>query len=832
MRSLGQDLRYGFRVLTRNPLFAAVTVLTLALGIGANTAIFNILNALLLRSLPVWQPDRLVEVAAIYRNGNKVPLSYPTYQLLAENQRVFSGLFAWTGGWRRNVEIDGALLFSTVRGVTGNYYSELGATPLLGRLISAKDALNTPGAPVAVIGYEFWRDSFGAEPTVIGKTIRVEGEPFTIIGVSRKWFVGMTPGAAADITIPLTSGPLAKNTTNRALLWLFVTGRLKDGLTRDQARAQLGSYWYEVLVQTAPTAVPGPRLESWLATRLELSPAATGINRSLREHFSRPLGVLLGISGLILLVACVNLASLTLARAAVRSREITVRMSLGATRLHVARQFLTESLLLSTAGALLAMALASWTSRLLVVVMSGGATGVISGGPTGRGSAAPLILDVRPDWHVFGYAAVVAIGVGVLIALGPAWQMSRQQPASALQGNERTLTKGTGRLGKGLIVTQIALSFILLLSAGLLLRTFENLRSFDPQFQKSGVLEVVLHRVHSGVEDAAMLSYRRHLLDAVAGLPGVAAAGFAAVEVPAEDGVWKDSVSDSANDSASDSARIAGLIVASPGFFDALEIPIVAGRNFESSDDPQHPRVAILTSSLAQRLVPSGKALGMRVRFGVQPDFHQLEVVGVARSARLLDLRDPNALVIYVPQGQQPQSDANLFVRAQNPAGIARAVERELQSLGQEYVVSMKTLDETSDRALTEERVTAWLSSLFAGLALLLAGIGLFGLMSYSVTRRTREMGIRMALGSQPGAILRLVLRESLLLSIVGVVIGAPCALAATRLLAHMLFGVTPGDPLTFAIAAGALLALGTLGGCWPARRAMKTDPIIALRCE
>ncbi len=821
MRSLRQDVRYGLRLLKRNPGFAVVTVITLALGIGANTAIFSILNALLLRSLPVRQPERLVEVAPIYRNGNKVPLSHPTFQLVEQNQRVFSSLLAWTGGLRRNVEVDGALLLPSVRGVTGNYYGELGATPLMGRLIAPADAANTPGAPVAVIGYEFWQERFGGNPAVIGKTIRIEGEPFTIVGVSRKWFTGMTPGAASDITMPLTAGPFARNTNNRTLLWLLVTGRLKDGVTLEQARAQLRSFWHEALVQTAPTAVPGQRLQSWLAMGLEVNPEATGVNRDLRAHFARPLGVLMGVSVLILLVACVNLASLTLARAAVRSREMSVRMSLGATRVHIARQLLMESVLLSGAGALLALALASWTSHLLVALM-------------GEGAAAPVILDVRADWRVFGYAALVAVGAGILIALAPAWHTSRQQPAAALQSQERTLARGTGRLGKGLIVTQIALSFILLLGAGLLLRTFENLRSFNPQFQRSGVLEVTLQKLRGGANDADMNSYRKQLLDAVANLPGVVSASFAGLEIPAGDRNWRDTVSTNATDAAGDAGNAASLVSVSPGFFDTLGIPIVSGRNFDWSDDLQHPRVAIVDSNLARRLAPSGEVLGRRVRFGVQPDFQKLEIVGVARSARLMDLRDPNALVLYVPASQQPQFNGNLFVlvRTQNPAGIAKAVEREVQSHGLEYAVSVKTLDETTGLALTEDRATAWLSTLFAGLALLLAGIGLFGLMSYTVTRRTREIGIRMALGSQPKAILRLVLGESLLLAAAGVVIGAPCALAATRLLAHVLFGVEPGDPVTLATATGALLAIGVVGGYWPARRAMHTDPIIALRCE
>jgi predicted permease len=603
------------------------------------------------------------------------------------------------------------------------------------------------------------------------------------------------------------------------LLWVSVAGLLKDGITPQQARGQLQSFWHEALAQTAPTAVPGQRLQSWLDMGLEVKPAATGVNRGLRAHFERPLRVLMGVSALILLVACVNLASLTLARSAVRNREISVRMSLGATRLHIVRQLLVESVLLSGAGAVLALAAATWASRLLLAAMGGGV-------------AAPIILDLRPDWSVFGYATLVAGGSGVLIALAPAWQTSRQQPSAALQSNERTLARGTGRLGKGLIVAQIALSFVLLVGAGLLLRTFENLRSFDPQFERSGVIQVNLQKRIGAVQESDINSYRKQFLDGVKSLPGVFSASFGGLEVPAVDGGWRDRVSPAANDSANDAGRLATLFNVSPEFFRTLGIPLVSGREFEWSDDEEHPRVAIVDSNLARKLAPSGEILGARVRFGVQPDFQQLQVVGVARSARLIDLRDPNALVIYIAATQHPGYDTNLFVRAQNPEAITRMVEREAGSFGREYAASAKTLEDNAGRALAEDRATAMLSSLFAGLALLLAGIGLFGLMSYTVTRRTREIGIRMALGSQRLTILRLVLGEALLLAIAGVLIGAPCALAATRLITHVLFGVAPGDPLAFTVAASALLVIGAIGGYWPARRAMQTDPIIALRSE
>jgi predicted permease len=820
MRSLRQDVRYGVRLIKQRPVFAAVTILTLALGIGANTAIFSILDALVLRNLPVWRPDRLVEVAATYRNGAQVPFSFPIFQLLEENQRVFSSLFGWTGGLNYNVETDGALFPSCVRGVTGNYYSALGATPLLGRFIGPADATSTPGTPVAVLGYEFWSSRFGRDPAVIGKVIRIEGASFTIIGVSRKWFMGMTPGAAPEITVPITAGPFARLTTNRSSLWIFSAGRLRDGVTIEQASAQLRLFWHKILVPTAPTDVPGQRLQSWLDMGLEAKSASTGINADLRLQLERPLHVLMGLAGLILLVACVNLANLTLARLVARSREMSVRVALGATRLQIIRQLLTETILLSGAGALLSFAFAHWGGHLLLAMIAT--------------PAAPVTLDLRPDWRIFFFTASAAIGTGVLIALAPAWQTSRQHPADALRADERTLAGSTGRLSKGLIVTQIALSLVLVFGAGLLLQTFEALRSFDPHFERRSVLQVALNTRPEGFNTVDMNSYRKQLIDAVASLPGVISASFAGLDIPAGDTGWKDTVSAAAVDSPADAARVATLVVASPGFFQTLGIPIISGRNFSWADDQQHPLVAIVDNNLARRLHPSGNVLGTRVHFGVQPELQNLEIIGIARSARLVNLRDPDALVIYVPSPQHPRYSelGNLFVRVESPAATTRPVQNEVQSHGHEYSISAKTLEETGHQALAEDRTTAVLSTLFAGLALLLAGIGLFGLMSYTVTRRTREIGIRMAVGAQQGTILRLIIRESVVLCAFGIILGIPCAIAATRLITHMLFGVAPADPLTIVGAAATLLAVGAVAGYWPARHAVTIDPMVALRHE
>jgi predicted permease len=453
-----------------------------------------------------------------------------------------------------------------------------------------------------------------------------------------------------------------------------------------------------------------------------------------------------------------------------------------------------------------------------------------------RGTLDPVILDLRPDWRVFSFAAAAAILTGALIGLVPAWQMSRQEPALVLR--QRGAGRGQGRSGKVLIVAQIALSLVLLFGAGLLLRTFENLRSSDAGFQRTGILEAGLRPRPAAYKNAGngldMNSHLRQLVERAADLPGAISAAFSDLPVPAGEQGWKETVSPSGAGGNPDLTVLATLASVSPGFFRTLAIPLVSGRDFDWSDDPRHFPIAIVDSQVARRLIPSGGVIGKRIRFGVQSEFQDLEIVGVVRGARLIDLRDANQHAIYVPCLQHPQygEEGNLLFRANHAAALARTLDNEIRSLGREYVTEAKSIEQMSDQTLVAERATAILSTAFAAAALLLAGIGLFGLMSYTVTRRTREIGIRMALGSQPGAILRMILRETLLLTLAGIALGAPCALAAARFIAHTLFGLSPLDPLTLAAASSALFVAGAIAGYLPARRALHSDPMAALRCD
>ena len=815
MRGLWQNIPYTIRVLGKNPGFTAVAVLSLALGIGANTAIFSLLNALLLRDLPVWRPERLVELSVL-RRGDKIMFSFPMFREIERGQKVFSGLIGWSFGEATNVELNGALSQAEVRSVTGNYFSELGATPLLGRLILPEDmnAQRSGASPVAVLSYEFWQRRFGGAMDVAGKEISIDGRPFTIIGVTRKWFTGMATGEPADVTIPM------KSTDDRSLLWVFITGRLKEGVTVAQARAQLQSLWPAVLHAAASTETPGLRRQSFLSMGLDVASAATGVNAALRSRFTRPLYVLMGIVGLILVLACVNLASLMLARAAARSNEMSVRVALGASRWALTRQVLTESLALSVSGGLLGMAFAFWGSRLLVALMT-------------QGYLTPVWLDLSPDGRVLSFAAAVVILTGMLFGLAPAWRCAREDPASVLQQNTRAVAGATGKLGKALIVTQVALSLTLLLGAGLLARSFQKLCSIDPDLKES-VLDVGLYPRPGGYQNLDMNTYHRQLIERIAGLPGVNSVGFSDLSV----GVgrnWQDTVS-TMSDALSPGAGVtAGVAMVSPGFLRTLGISLVRGRDFDWTDDERHPRVAIISSALAGRLFPAGQASGQHVRFGFMPELQDLEVVGIANNARIFDLRNAAAPVIYLPYPQHPKwtEQGDLLVRTRvAPEALARTVGHEIESVGHEYPLSTKTIAQEVSQALVEDRVIAMLSGFFAALALLLASVGLYGLMSYAVTHRTREIGIRVALGAQRATVHWLVLREALTLGLIGIALGIPCALTGSRLIASMLFGISSGDLPTLTSVWALLLAVALLAGYLPARRASRIDPMDALRSE
>jgi predicted permease len=826
MEHLWQNVRYALRVLRKSPGFTALAVLSLALGIGANAAIFTLVNALLLRDLPVREPERLVELALSRLDGKGIPFSYPIFKEVERGQRVFSDLMGWASA-TFSVEVDGVASQNKILAVTGNYYSGLGIAPLFGRLLTLEDVNPHSGATsqVAVIGYQFWQQHLANAPDIMGKQIRVEGRSFTIVGITRKWFTGMTPGEPPDITVPITAYPAIQGRTfsleDRSILWVFVTGRLKHGVNIVQARSQLRSFWPGVLEATASTDIPGPRRQRFLSMGLEVTPVATGIAKDLRAQFTQPLYVLWGIVGVILLVACVNLANLMLARAAARTAEMSVRVAIGAGPWELVGQVLTETLILSLGAAVLGVVFSHWGSRLLVMFMS-------------EGYSTPVTLDLRPDIRVLSLTASMALLTGISIGLIPAWRSSRQDPALVLQQGSRSLAGGVGALGKALIIMQVALSLMLLLGGGLLVRTFQQLRSVDPGFVEESLLEISLYPKPDGYQNADMKSYRNQLITEISRLPAVSSVSFSDDFFPSTSR-YRDAVSPVSADAGTENKVMAADARVWTGFFRTLGIRVVGGRDFDESDDDKHPRVAVVSTSLAKSLFPHTNAIGQHIRFGVMPEYQDVEIVGLASDARLFDLRDSATRLIYFPALQH--SDwlkwGSVFVRTQEPPEIAaRTIGREIESLGREYPVRTESASQVISQALVEERVTAILAGFFAGLVLLLASIGLYGLMSHAVTHRSREIGIRVALGAQNQNILRIVLRETAVLSLLGIAIGIPCGLASSRLIAGMLFGVSSNDFSNIVTTCPLLLAVALFAGYVPARRASRIDPITALRAE
>jgi len=811
-------------MLRRNPAFTAIAVLSLALAIGANTGVFALLNAVVLRELDVRRSEQLVSVTTLRRDGVEGGLSFPMFEEVSRRQRVFSTLIAHHGGGIFNVAANGAIYRLDLWPVSGNFYSDLGITPHIGRLIEERDDnLSARTAEmVVVLGYGVWQREFGGDASVVGRTLKIEGVPFTIIGVGPKGFTAFGITSEADVAIPLSAYPLVTAThvpgppmqrfSDRKSRWVDVVGRLRDGVSLEEARAQLTTEWPAIVRDTTPSGLDAAQLDEFNATRLAVTSAARGQDFFLRTRFTRPLYVVLAVAGMMLLIACVNLASLMLSRVAAHRHELSIRMALGASRWRMARQILAEGLLLSSIGAGGGVLFAAWTSEAIKSIMT-------------RDYFVPSVLRVSPDGRVLAFASAVAVLAGILCSVLPAWWATRPQCGEALRGSSRSAA-GTGRTGKTLIVVEVALSLVLLTDSALLVRTLQQLRSTDFGFRTEAVTMAQLFPrpdAYTNLDDAR---YYPDLIGRIAALPGVRDAALFRTPpgleskqrvVPAE---------------ASGSEVTAVLGIVGPQFFRTIDIPLVRGRDVAWSDAAHSTHVAIVSRSLAARMFPHEDAIGRRIRLRDTPEAGELEIVGVVGDVRFANPRSPSPYAVYLAILQHEYSGrwGEVLVRGAGGRVPEADVRRAVASAGREQVTMYRTLGQVTDRTIVQERVTAMIAGFFGVLALALCAIGLYGLMAYAVTQRTRELGIRMALGAERRGVLAMTVRETMMLVAIGLATGLPLALMAGRVVSGLLFGLTPTDPVSLGATVLLLLGVGLLAGYLPGRRASRVEPMVALR--
>jgi predicted permease len=839
-----QDVSFGLRtMLRRSPILTLVAVLSLALGIGANTAIFSLLDAILLRNLPVAAPQQLLLFGKGHVLGSTSGMpntswdlfSYPFYREFAQKTGVFSGVTAinsiefgshgsFAAGPRQLMRADL---------VSGSFFSVLGVPAMLGRTLDENDD-RAPGAgPVAVASYAWWTRQ-GRDPSVRGKTIRIENASYTIVGVAQPGFFGVTVGQAPDFWIPLSMekeiSPGWNGLEDKDFQSLYVVARLKPGVTAAQAGASTNALFRQIIRGEYLTDNPSPRdLEDLRHAQIELTPAARGLSQ-LRLEMSLPLEILMTVVGLVLLIACANIANLLLARGAARAREIAVRMALGASRSRIVTQLLTESALLSAAGAVLGVALA-WKAGTLLLRLD-------------SGHSDPVPVDATPDVRVLLFTLIITIATALLFGIAPALRATRPSLAPSLkEGRGIASASGRNRLGRGLIVAQIALSLVLLAGAGLFLRSLLKISSVDTGFDRRNVLTFFLDEYAAGLpQDPRLNQLQQSIEDRVQALPGVRAASFSMFTF--NQGEWSDDLTvEGVPRDPSNSQDVLYNTVGTQ-YFDTFGLPLVAGRVFNAHDREHAPAVAIVNETLARRFFPNGSALGHRFGLGNDPahaaDF---EIVGIVKDAKYVSLSERPQMAAYFPWQQHIQYFSNFSVRySGSPAAVTAAVRNAITQVNPAVIVSnVATLGEQVDASIGNQQLIAQLSAFFSLLATFLVCIGLYGLMSYAVARRTSEIGVRMALGAGRAAVQWMVMREIFTLAVLGLGLGIPVALLGANLVAKLedphlmsriLFGVGPNDPLALAAAALLMLGVAALAGYLPARRASRIDPMVALRDE
>jgi predicted permease len=835
-----QDLRYGVRMLLKTPVFTAMAVMSLGLGIGANAAIFSLLDTVLLKNLPVDRPSQLVFLersgAPEYKRSSNI--DYAAFERLRADHQVLSGLCSFSYVTRINASFDGQGEMIEGQLVSGGFFLLLGVKPAAGRLFTEEED-NDAAQGVAVISYGYWQRRFGLNPSAVGQPVSLNNTPFTIIGVTPPQFFGVIGGSAPDVFLPSMTADsiLPPRLRARRGPLPFVMARLIPGVSEKQAAAALTVEFQQARLAEAGSQLSPEGQQAIRQQTLALTPAGRGFS-ALRQQYGAALRLLMGLVGLVLLIACANVANLLLARAAARRREIAMRLALGASRLRLVRQLLTESLLLALLGAGFGLLLARWCSGLLLSVLSSGRN------PISAGSR--LTVYVGVDGRVLGFAILISLLAALLFGLAPACRATRSGSSAAIRHGSRhpglSMHFPWDRL---LVVGQVALSLTLVVGAGLFIRSLMNLRHVDLGFKREKVLVFSVDPQLIGYQGAGIANLYKKMTERITAIAGVSSASLSrqgllngggtqgSIRIPGrptnpeEDQIITSSKGTEWN--------APNLCQVGPRFFETAGMTILRGRDFGPQDNETTARVAIVNESFARYYFGGDDPIGQRIDRGPD-DGGEVEIVGIAKDAKLIDVQEQSQRAFYIPylQDQSAWRETTFQVRTVgDPLNLITAIRREVRLIDPNLsLFRVRTLEAQVDESLGQERLVATLASLFGALALLLAVAGLYGVLSYSISRRVPEIGIRMALGSQPGKVLLMILREAYALVLAGVALGAAASLAAERLITGMLFGLPPADPLTLLLAILAMIAASWFAAWLPARRAASVDPMVALRYE
>jgi len=836
MHDLLRDLRFTLRMWRQHPGFIAVALLSLALGIGANTSIFSLMDALIFRPLPVQPPEQLVllgrgqgsGITGSFPNRETVAYSQPFLESLRARNQVFSsvaGIESMRADIHGRFEGDSSSEAAPlkIRVVSGNYFSMLGVGPAAGRVLTAADDQKPGASPVAVMSYALWQRRFSRDARIVGRAVTFNNTAFTIIGVASRKFTGTMLDESPDLWIPLSMQaqvqPDIDDPRGALTQSLWIMARLKPEVSRTAAQVNANIVFQQWLHEIAGPKPSPAREEDMRNARVVLTDVGTGIS-FLRQNFADALKILMALVGLVLLIACVNIANLLLAQSSGRQREIAVRLALGANRRRLISQLLSESMLLSLAGGALGVLIAWWGGQLLLTLVRTGPEGVP--------------LEVGPNVNVLLFTFALSLLTGIFFGLAPALRMTRVDVAPSLkEGKGTARAQSRSRFGQALVAAQVALALFLMIGAGLFVRTLGKLESAGAGFDRGRTILLHLDTEATNEKGQALVMLRRRVEDRVRALPGVEAASFAMLTF--NEGHWSNKLWTEGTPHLETTGIRTDHNRIGPQYFKALGMQVIAGRGFGAQDTPQSPKVAVVNEALARKLYPGQSAVGRRLIEGWQKPA-EYQIVGIVKDAKYLSLREEPSTMFYydIEQEQTPDFYDDLVVRVNGrPEAFMTQIRAAIRSEQPNLAVwDMLTLDEAVERSLGKEKLLARLAGFFGALALLLASIGLYGVMAYSVSRRTNEIGIRMALGAQPGSVLGMVLGESVWLVVAGFAAGIPAALACGRFVSSQLYGVAPNDVATITLAAAVLLAVALLASFLPARRAALLDPLTALREE